>query len=67
MDIVIIKRYNSASEAYIDAGLLRDNDIDCAVNGEDLINAMPIIGEQITLSVRKEDQARALDLLHEYI
>lgn len=63
MDIVIIKRYNSATEAYLDASLLTDNEIDCAVNGADLINAMPIVGEQITLSVRTDDQTRAKELL----
>lgn len=62
-DVVVIKRYNSASIAYIDAGLLRQNGIECQVNGENLINAMPMTSEQVTLSVLKENEAQALELL----
>lgn len=64
MNIVIIKRYNSQGEAYIDAGLLRDSGIQCEVNGENLINVMPLVGDQITLSVREDDELRARTLLN---
>lgn len=64
MNIVIIKRYNSQGEAYIDAGLLRDSGIQCEVNGENLINVMPLVGDQITLSVRQDDELRARTLLN---
>lgn len=64
MNIVIIKRYNSEGEAYIDAGLLRDSGIQCEVNGENLINVMPLVGDQITLSVREDDELRARTLLN---
>lgn len=63
MNIVIIKRYNSPSEAYLDASLLKDNEIECAVNGENLINVMPLVGDQVTLSVREQDEQRAKELL----
>lgn len=62
-DVAIIKRYNSSAVAYIDAGLLRDQGIECQINGENLINAMPMTSEQVTLSVLKEDEQAALELL----
>lgn len=62
--IVIIKRYNFATEAYIDAGMLRENGIECAINGDNASAALPYLQEAITLSVRSDDQKVALQLLH---
>lgn len=61
-EITIIGRYNSPAEAYLAATLLIDNEIECTVDGDDLINVMPLAGGQVTLSVRTADatQARAL-------
>lgn len=62
-DVVVIKRYSMAAAAYIDAGLLRDNGVRCQVTGEDLINVMPLVGDQITLLVCADDGQRAAELL----
>ena len=62
-EITIIGRYNSSAEAYVAASLLKDHGIECAVNGEDLVNVMPLVGGQITLSVRTQDAAQSRSLL----
>lgn len=61
--IEIIKRYNSAEMAYIDATLLRDNEIDCAVDGATVAATLPYLQSEVTLSVRQEDAAKARTLL----
>lgn len=63
-EITIIGHYNSPTEAYLDATLLRDNEIECVVDGDELINAMPLAGGQVTLSVLSSNAARARELLH---
>lgn len=63
MKLVIIKRYTSGNEAYIDAGMLRENGIECAVNGDISGTVLNYIQEQVTLCVREEDVAQASELL----
>ncbi len=67
-EIVDLKRYSSPFEANIEAGLLRDNGIECEVTGENLINVvLPAITEQlVTLRVRKEDEQSALEILSQH-
>lgn len=64
MEIVVIKHYMNAAEAYIDAGLLKSNGIECQVNGGTLPNiALPSIVEQVTLVVRADSVVAAKELL----
>lgn len=63
MTIEIIKRYTSAERAYIEAGLLRDNDIDCAVDGATVAATLPYLQSEVTLSVRQDDAPKAKALL----
>ncbi len=65
MEPTIVKRYNSAPRAQIAASYLRDNGIECEVDGESLNYAIPLTGQQITLTVKAEDAARATELLAE--
>ncbi len=65
MEIIVIKRYNSQIRAQIAASYLRDNDIECEVNGENLVYATPLVAGQVTVSVRQSDVDRAKELLRE--
>ncbi len=65
MEIIVIKRYNSPVRAQIAASYLRDNDIECEVNGDNLASVLPLSGEQVTVSVRQSDAERARELLRE--
>ncbi len=66
MEIVVVKSFNSDVRAQIAAAVLRDNGIECAIAGENLINVMPLAGGQVTLSVNSIDQDRAEALLADY-
>lgn len=61
--IVIIKRYNAPMEAYIDQGMLRENGIECAVDGADTTSMLPYLQDAVTLSVRSQDVTAAEQLL----
>ena len=62
-NIVVIKRYNTAAIAQIDASFLRSEGIECAVNGDNSGTIMPYITEQITLSTLEENAEEAKKLL----
>ncbi len=64
MEIVVIKNFNSEPRAQIAASILRDNGIECAVNGENTAYSWGV--SKVTLSVCKEDEERALELLADY-
>lgn len=65
MKETIIKHYNQASEAYIDAGMLRENGIECSINGEYASSlVVPMLQDVVTLTVLEADEARARELLN---
>lgn len=66
MNIVSIKHFNSQARAQIAASMLSDAGIDCQVDGENLINVMPLTAGQVTLKVREEDEAAALEVLRDF-
>lgn len=63
-EIVVIKYFYSEMEAHIAAGLLRDNGIECSVDGSLLVNITIFPGAfQLSLSVLAKDESRAKELL----
>lgn len=61
--VVVIKRYNNPSEAYIDAGLLEANGIDCGVDGSTASSMLPYLQVPVSLVVNQKDVAAALELV----
>ncbi|MEG2478815.1 MAG: hypothetical protein RR931_03745 [Mucinivorans sp.] len=63
MKIVVIKRYSSPPEAYIDAGLLRENGIKCQVNGDYATSMIGSLTDQVTLCVNLCDAIAACEMV----
>ncbi len=61
--VVTIKRYTTPNEAYLDADLLRDNGIECSVDGAIGDTVLPFIQGQVSLLVAEVDAARAAALV----
>lgn len=62
-DVVIIRRYSNPDEAYIDAGMLSANGIDCEVDGGSVSTLLPYLQNSVSLLVRQEDAESAVKLL----
>lgn len=50
-------------EAYIDAGMLRENGIECSISGGEATSMLPYLQDAVTISVRVEDEKSAMQLL----
>lgn len=61
--VVAIKRYTTPSEAYLDADLLRNNGIECSVDGSIGGTLLPFIQGQVSLVVAEADAARAVEIV----
>lgn len=61
--VVVIKRYTTPNEAYLDADLLRDSGIECSVDGAIGGTVLPFIQGQVSLIVAEADAARAVAIV----
>lgn len=61
--VVTIKRYTAPSEAYLDAELLRNNDIEYSIEGATGGSVLPFIQGQVGLLVAAADAVRAVGIV----
>lgn len=61
--VVAIKRYTTPNEAWLDADLLRNNGIQCSVDGAIGGTVLPFIQGQVSLLVAEADAARAVAIV----
>lgn len=61
--VVAIKRYTTPNEAWLDADLLRNNGIQCSVDGAIGGSVLPFIQGQVSLLVAEADAARAVKIV----
>lgn len=61
--VIAIKRYTTPNEAYLDADLLRNNGIECSVDGAIGGTVLPFIQGQVSLLVAEADAARAVKIV----
>lgn len=61
--VIAIKRYTTPNEAWLDADLLRNNGIECSVDGAIGGTVLPFIQGQVSLLVAEADAARAVKIV----
>lgn len=61
--VIAIKRYTTPNEAYLDADLLRNNGIECSVDGAIGGTVLPFIQGQVSLLVAEADAVRAVKIV----
>lgn len=61
--VVVIKRYTTANEAAIDAGLLKSNGIECAIDGSSISNILPYLQNSVSLVIKASDIDQATSLI----
>ncbi|HRZ96535.1 MAG TPA: DUF2007 domain-containing protein [Paludibacter sp.] len=67
--LVPLKNYESMVDAMFDQELLKENNIQSSINGEDSVELMPMFGEineGLRIVVLEKDYETALKLLEEY-
>lgn len=67
--LVPLRNYETMVEAMFDQELLKENSIQCSINGEDSVELMPMfseINEGLRIMVLEKDYEQALNLLEEY-
>jgi hypothetical protein len=67
--LVSLKNYESMVDAMFDQELLKENNIQSSINGEDSVELMPMFGEineGLRITVLEKDYETALNLLEEY-
>lgn len=65
MKTVVIRKFAFGGEiqANMEAEMLRENGIECFVNGGTLGTLMPFLENQVSISVFEKDEAQAKELL----
>lgn len=65
MKTVVIRKFAFGGEiqANMEAEMLRENGIECFVNGGTLGTLMPFLANQVSISVFEKDEAQAKELL----
>lgn len=61
--VIVIKRYTTPSEAWLDAELLRNHNIECSVDGAIGGTMLPFIQGQVSLLVAEADAAKAIRIV----
>lgn len=61
--VVVIKRYTTPSEAWLDADLLRSHGIECSVDGAIGGTMLPFIQGQVSLLVAEADAKEAVRIV----
>ena len=67
--LVSLKNYESMVDAMFDQELLKENNIQSSIDGEDSVELMPMfaeINEGLRITVLEKDYETALNLLEEY-
>lgn len=67
--LVLLKNYETMVDAMFDQELLKSNNIQCSINGEDSVELMPMFGEindGLRIVVLENDYETALKVLEEY-
>ncbi len=68
--LITLKIYETVVEAMFDQELLRENNIECAINNEGSVELMPMFGEineGLRIVVFEKDYDAALKILNDYI
>lgn len=61
--VVVIKRYTTPNEAYLDADLLGNHGIECSIDGAIGSTMLPFIQGQVSLLVAETDAAQAVEIV----
>ena len=67
--LITLKNYETMVDAMFDQELLKENNIQSSINGEDSVELMPMFGEineGLRIVVLEKDYETALKLLEEY-
>lgn len=68
--LITLKIYETVVEAMFDQELLRENNIECAINNEGSVELMPMFGEineGLRIVVFEKDYDAAIKILNDYI